>query len=212
VVSPALATDPIDAATAHNSSQQGIRITRGTAAGRYHVLFEGLNRQTPTTQRETFHVTAYGDGTNWCNIRAWNPPSSGSPDLQLDVDCYDAGGTPADARFAVLMLESGRSGRRLGYVWANQSATATYTPSELYSFNSAGGLNTASWQSQGVYWVTWGGLSRIAGSTAETNLVTSYGAVTWCQVRSWGSEITSVICFDRTGAPVNSLYTAIWIE
>ena len=213
VVSPAVATDPIDATTAHNSTQQGIQITR-TATGRYEVLLRGQARTNFATQRESFHVTAYGDGSNWCKIMWWDPPLAGSPDLQLNVDCYNAAGAAADGRFAVLMLESGRTGRRLGYVWANEPSAANYTPSASWAFNSGAATNTAVRFSPGVYDVVWTGLGRIAGSTAETNLVTSYGDGNnaWCQVSNWGNDDTVVVCFNPAGAPADSRYTAIWIE
>lgn len=212
VVTPsAEGTGAIAAATAHNSSGGGIGVSR-TGTGLYTVTFNGLARGDFTTpERETFHITAYGDGTNWCKISSWGPTEGNE---RIGVNCYNNAGALADARFSVLMLEHGRPGRRLGYVWAHNSASANYTPSTLYTFNSTAAVNTATRTSPGLYDVLWTGLGRLAGSTAETNLVTAYGAAdnSYCQVGNWGNSDTVIRCYAPNGDVVDALYVAIWIE
>jgi hypothetical protein len=209
VVTPSVqGTGPIAAATSHNSSQGDVTVTR-TELGRYRVTFAGLARPA-ATDRETFHVTAYGDGTTWCKISIWGDSGTGSA---LTVDCYDVTGARADARFSVLMLDRARPGRRLGYVWSSALASAVYTPSTIYAFNSGGAVNAGTWMSDGVYEIGWTGLARVAGSAAETNLVTAYGNdATYCQVGDWSSASTRFRCFAPDGTATNSLFVGLWIE
>jgi hypothetical protein len=173
VVSTSADGGEVPASMAHSSAQGAIRVERLELGG-YTVIFEGLARAAVTgSAPETFHVTAYGDGTGWCKIQSWG--NVGTDDLGVTVRCFSAAGAPADARFAVLMLERERTGKRLGFAWANQqSSLVEYAPSATYSYNSAGQINLAVQSSTGVYLATWPGLARIAGSTAAPHLVTAY--------------------------------------
>jgi hypothetical protein len=161
---------------------------------------------------ETFHLTAYGDGTSWCKVQSWG--ALNATDLRLNVLCFSAAGAPVDATFSVLMLERGRAAKRLAFSWADQlSNTVAYAPHASYSYNSASQVNQSIKSSAGVYLATWPGLARIAGSTAETNLVTAYGSdATYCQVDSWGNFGVVVRCFAPNGDPTDSRFNAIWIE
>jgi hypothetical protein len=212
VVTPAGDGDPIAAATAHNSSQGGLGVVRDEL-GRYTVTFAGLARESFTTpERETFHVTSYGAGTNWCKIYFWSPTNT--VDESVRVDCYDVAGARADARFSVLMLDGGRTDRRLGYVFADSPSDDNYTPNTLYAYSSAGAPITAARFSVGGYNVVWTGLERGAGSTAETNLVTAHGGndPNYCQVGNWLTDNTVVRCFAPTGTATDARFVAIWIE
>src|SRR5262245_42166976 len=68
---------------------------------------------------------------------------------------------------------SGKTGSsaQLGYVWANQPSSASYTPSLTYQFNSAGGTNTITRSGVGQYTVHFPGLSTLGGHVQ----VTAYG-------------------------------------
>jgi hypothetical protein len=211
VVSPASASAPIDATLAHNSSGKLIHFER-TSLGVYRVQFDGLDRPANDVP-ETLHVSAYGPGSAWCKHNAWvGDPGSGH--LLIEVACYSAAGSPADARFTLLVLGQGRASRRLGYVLADALTSASYTPNLLYNYNSAGGPNTAGRESVGEYTVNWPGLATGPG-LAETNLVTAYGGAdaNYCQVGFWAAnDATRVLCYDTSGNPVNSRFTALWIE
>jgi hypothetical protein len=98
------------------------------------------------------------------------------------------------------------------YVWADQPSAASYTPHLSYQFNSTGAVNTITRSSVGRYTVRLPGL----GSSSGTVHVTAYGASTdQCKVARWGSgggldyaaQLVEVRCFDRTGAPSDSMYT-----
>jgi hypothetical protein len=202
----------VPATMAHNSAQGALAVER-VGPGDYDVIFGGLARAAVTgSGPETFHITAYGEGANWCKILSWG--TLGSTDLRLNVLCFTPAGAPADAAFSVLMLERGRETKRLGFSWANEpSNTVTYAPLAAYSYNSASQINLSIKDSDGVYLATWPGLARIAGSTAETNLVTAYGNnATYCQADSWGNLGVVVRCFSPSGSPTDSQFTATWIE
>jgi hypothetical protein len=204
---------PIPAQSAHNSTGGRIDVTR-TGEGMYQVLLGGLARENFSAEREVLHLTAYGDGTGWCRIDFWDPPQDEPEDMAVHVRCYSHEGDLQDTPFSLLLLSQGRPERRIGYVWANSTTSAGYTPSNAYNFSSAGGLNTACWAETGIKDVSWSGLARTVGSTAETNLVTAYGGTTptYCQVGDWGSSATRFRCYSPDGSPTNSAFTAIWIE
>jgi hypothetical protein len=202
----------VPATMAHSSVQGAIRVVR-EALGSYDVIFEGQARAAVTgSGPETFHVTAYGDGTSWCKIQSWGAVNT--TDLRLNVLCFSPAGIAADAAFSVLMLEKERATKRLGFSWADQpSNTVAYAPHATWRYNSAGQVNESIKSSAGVYLATWTGLARIGGSTAETNLVTAYGTdATYCEVGNWGNFGTVVRCFAPNGDPTDSQFTAVWIE
>ncbi len=96
-----------------------------------------------------------------------------------------------------------------GFVWANQSATASYAPSASYSFNSTGGANMISRSSAGVYRVSMPGLGQSNGNVQ----VVAYGATSnRCKVSSWiasGSTMDiNVRCFTAAGAAADTMFVA----
>lgn len=211
VVSPGRPDEPIDASLAHSSSGKLIHFEQ-KSLGVFRIQFDGLHRPADDVP-ETVHVSAYGAGESWCKHNAWeSDPVAGH--LLIEVACYSATGAPADGRFTLLVLEQARSNRRLGYVWAHSVAPGSYTPSPNYNYNSDGGPNTATRSSTGEYTVSWPGLDTGPG-LMETNLVTAYGGgdANYCQVAFWASnDATEVVCYDPSGNPADSRYTAIWIE
>ncbi len=103
--------------------------------------------------------------------------------------------------------------RRMGYAWANDPASASYTPSTTYSFSSSGGAVTATRSGTGVYAITFAGLggNGVAGGNVQ---VTSYGAGSeHCKVASWGSSsanfAVNIRCFNAAGAAVDSRYSVM---
>ena len=106
---------------------------------------------------------------------------------------------------------------RVGYAWANNPSSSSYTPSTLYSFNSSGGGTTITRSATGVYQVTFTGLGS-NGTEGGHVQVTSYGSGnSHCKVRSWDSTgadfVVNVRCFDGgAGAAADSQYDVqvIW--
>jgi len=107
-----------------------------------------------------------------------------------------------------LMSKNGR----YGYAWYNQPATASYTITNQYTFNSAGGAITGARASAGVYSVTFNGLG-ISGQEGGNVQVTSYGGgANFCKVAAWdsmtgGNFTVTVNCYDHAGAPVDTQFT-----
>lgn len=158
---------------------------------------------------ENYFATAYGDPTKMCKIGSWGTAAT--------VLCYTNAGVAVDAQYDVFMIEQGRVGKRLGFAWANQLATASYTPSTAYSRNSSGGGVTINRISAGLYDVTFAGLAK-PGSTPENVQVSSYGgAYTYCSVVNWANTGTAdltirVACSNAAGAATDSYYQILVIE
>ena len=108
-----------------------------------------------------------------------------------------------------------------GYVWADSPSTqigVPYTPSSLYQFNSANRVNTITRTGTGAYSVRFPDFGP-----RGTALVTAYGGPSTrpddrCKIRRWSAipggpsspddTVLEVRCFTRTGAAVDSLFTA----
>jgi hypothetical protein len=108
-----------------------------------------------------------------------------------------------------------------GYVWAENPSTAIgvpYTPSPTYQFNSTGRVNMVMRTGVGAYSVVFP-----AFGPRGTALVTAYGGPSTrpddrCKILRWSvvpngpsapdNTVLQVRCFTRTGAPVDSLFTA----
>ncbi len=102
--------------------------------------------------------------------------------------------------------------RGAGYVWANNSTTASYTPPGAYQYNSTSpftAVNTVARASAGSYSVTFPNLG-VRGGTAH---VTAYGPTTHrCKVHQLTVIGTAarvwVACRTIAGAPVDTQFTA----
>ena len=126
-----------------------------TSTGNYIVNIPNLG-----TTGGIAHVVAYG-GSHYCNIWAWAP--SGTTQ-QVGVICRNPAGALANGDFSVLFYKENRAVTQWddGYLWADQAASASYTPSATYQWNSKGGSNTVVRTSVGRYtatfraWGPWG--------------------------------------------------------
>jgi hypothetical protein len=193
----------------HSSASGDVAIAR-SAAGTYQVSFANLSRG-PGSGPETVMVTQVGSGSNRCFVLNWN--YSG---FTANIRCTDRAGALTDAQFSILVMERGRAGQRTGFLWANEPASADYTPDNVYSHNSAGLVINARRTGPGVYQVSWDGL--IKGPGTETVLVTAYGAADrFCRTSFWGMASATtfqvtVACFDPTGAPADSRFDVITVQ
>lgn len=201
------------AATTFNSQGQPVAFT-SNGSGMYTVRFEGLSRGVPGSVKEAFHVTSFGEGTNWCKIVQWSTTANPVESISLIVQCYDVAGNPADGRFSVTMFEGPRAGiHRLGFLWANDPSAASYTPSATYNHTSGGGLNTMTRSGPGDYLVGWTNLLRPEATVAEVNFVTAYGNdARDCQLWTWSENSVRVLCFDPDGTPADSRSVPIVVE
>jgi hypothetical protein len=120
--------------------------------------------------------------------------------------------------------DPGRGAATLCYVWANQPTTASYTPSNVYSYNLVGraNANRISRSSAGVYAVRCngvGGGSLFSGSgtwgAGGHVQVTAYGGNSnHCKVASWSTGgrdfISNVRCFNSNGQLADSPFTLLF--
>lgn len=211
VVSTSPQGGPVPAAMAHNSALMPIDVER-TDTGVYRVTFGGLTRNYVGGGPDHVQITSHGEGTAWCKLSTWD---SGAEDLVVVVRCFTPGGDPADAAFSALVVERGRTGKRTGFVWADdQTSGVLYTPDAGYNYNSSGTPNRARRYNPGNYDIEWTGLQRTGPDfNPETNLITAYGEdATYCQVSGWGSASTTFLCYAPNGTLADSRFSAMWIE
>jgi hypothetical protein len=175
----------------------GIRVFR-FSTGEYQVKFIKLGSRL-TSNGGHVQVSVINTGGQHCKVRSWG----GSPDLFISIGCMKRNGTPQDLKFNVLFL---MPNNHLGYAWADQPSTASYTPNTFYSSNSAGGGINITRSGPGRYTVTWSGLGSDLLDGGDVQ-VTAYGSGTaQCKVESWGSQSANVRCFAPNGALVDSFY------
>jgi hypothetical protein len=113
------------------------------------------------------------------------------------------------ALLAGTSLGAAEAANKVGWVWADQPSSASYTPNTNYSFNSSGGAVGITRSGTGTYNVSFSGL----GSSLVSNvLVSGYSTNGTCKVSSWGASSASigVLCFDAAGEPADSLFTLVY--
>ncbi len=145
-----------------------------------------------------------------CTSQGWG--SSNGVDVFANVACFDFSGNPYSGDFTLFyQARSSAPGGWLGYLWANQPTTASYTPSADYNYNNTGGTNTVTRQSAGVYTATFPGL-RAGGNPQVTAYAFSGGASARCTISDWtaGKATTTQIgvrCFDGHGLPADEYFS-----
>jgi len=154
------------------------------------------------------HVTAYGGGSESCNVSSWWP--SGTTQT-VNVLCFSAGGVPVDTYFTATFTRAtaGDTSTSYAYLWADQPSATSYTPSRAYQWNSNGLVDTITHDpGVGSYVVHLPGLGAATGHVQ----VTSYGASSeHCKVVNWGpsgpEEQVRVSCVTVSGAPTDTRFT-----
>ena len=187
---PSGSSPSISAEYSFNPGGGPITVSR-LGAGQYNVTFANSGIGTGWGVQ----ATAYGSNSNFCNIQTWGAST-------VDVLCFNSAGASADSSFTVLAVSNGND-KNIAFAWADQSTTANYTPSTLYSFNPAGTIS-ASRSSTGSYAVVFNGLSGAGGDVQ----VSAYGSInTTCVSGGWGgSFLANVNCFNAAGNPVDSQF------
>jgi hypothetical protein len=94
-----LPNPPADAAFTANSTG-GTVTSHRLGVGNWTVTFAGLAR--PAGATEIVIVSAFKDFDHTCTLLSW---ASAGADLTVTLQCFDAGGTPFDGRFSVLIVE-----------------------------------------------------------------------------------------------------------
>jgi hypothetical protein len=160
-----------------NSSRVQNTIQR-VAVGTYNVILPGLSGTAGTV-----HVTAYGTGSQICNVGFWIP--SGARTLAR-VHCYAVGGAPTDTQFSLAYVRdmslASNPNERGAYVWSyNQSAS--YTTSSAYQFNTKTSANVSVTRlGTGAYSLR---LLSMPGSNKTMAMATAYGSDKNCTVVNW---------------------------
>jgi hypothetical protein len=180
------------------------RVTR-TGVGQYRVTFNNLGAQLPPNVFGHVQVNAVGTSNAYCNPYNWG--TSGSPNLFVDVRCYESPtGAPVDRRFTVLFV---LPADHLAYAWADKPAAASYSPLAYYSSNPTGNAVTIIRRGVGIYDVYW---DSVDGEIIdEGNVqVTAYGSNAQCKGARNSLSGATVQCFAPNGTPVDSRYTVLF--
>lgn len=189
-----------------NSTGALNRVTRNSA-GSYRVSLPGLGL---AAHGGTVQVSGYAT-TGSCKVANWFP--SGTT-LDINVNCRNSAGAFADAMFTLSFdTFNAAAGSSAGFAWANDAASAMYTPSTTYSRVSRSnvvqaGTITARRSALGEYSMAYPVLNGGAGTSA---LVTAYGSgANYCKVRFWGGApaTVNVGCYTTAGALVDTQYVS----
>jgi hypothetical protein len=195
-------------ASKQNNSSGASNTIQQTGVGTYSVTFPHLG-----VAQGTVDVSAYNGLRDKCKVVSWAP--SGTSEV-VNVACFDNSGNPVNYRFdAAFVRAVGTTSSRFGYVLANNPTSSSYTPNASYRYNSKAKKNTITRSGTGSYTVHFPGLETSGG----TAMVTAYGPTSnACKVSSWSqnssksAELVNVNCFDFTGAPVDSQFTATFAD
>jgi hypothetical protein len=175
-----------------------------TATGVYEVTFANLASY--GARSGSAAASAVGTAGEHCTVSSWN--SNGTPDMVVTVRCFDAAGAPADTVFDAGYIRPTASSAPFAYLWAQDPAAASYTPSTNHQFNSTGATNTIVRHSTGDYSVTLPGLASAGGTVKVTGFS---GSANYCKAADWDAvgadERVDVLCFDATGAPADVKFT-----
>jgi hypothetical protein len=198
-----------------NDTMEAQTITR-SGPGLYTATLRGL----PAGPSGNVVVTAYGSpDTTRCKVQSW---SRSGTNATVNVRCHTAAGVAADSRFTIAFDANGVPGRVVGgqnlgaYLWADQAASASYTPSAAYRFNSReivglAAAPTITRAARGDYTARLRALP-VAGGNAQ---VTAYGGTTEvCKVVSTaaaGADVNvRVRCFTPAGAAADTRFTLLY--
>ncbi|MFZ5442301.1 MAG: M4 family metallopeptidase [Myxococcota bacterium] len=180
-------------------------ISRG-GVGQYAVRFPGLG---VGTSGGHVQVAGFGSSGDLCKVASWSTTAS---DLVVNVRCF-AGTAAHDSAFMVMVTTPEEGDLGLGYAWADQPTTASYSPNAGYAHDAAGGAISITRSAVGRYAVRFPGLGggTIAGGTVQ---VTPYGPGSErCQVVSWSTgtaDLTAnIACFTAAGVAVDTRYDVL---
>jgi hypothetical protein len=185
-----------------NPSKVGTTKVTRSGTGTYAVSFKGLG-DWAGSEGGHVQVNAVAAGKSSCKVVSWG----GDPNLNVNVFCHKRGGNPVNAKFNVQFL---LPSDHLAYAWANNSTSASYTPSALYSDNPSGGGITATRSGVGQYDMTWTGAGAELLDGADVQVTAYGGGTAQCKVDGWGGDSVGVHCFTPGGVPIDSQYTIFY--
>ena len=173
--------------------------------GKYTVKLPGL----AAASTGNVQVTAYGPGSEWCNVWNWGPNGTAQ---HVQVHCFDAAGAPAESRFTVSYVRDGNNigssvccnsdGHPTAYALASNPTAASYVPAASYKFGFSP-TNQIHRLSTGRYQVE----SSWAVGDAAVHVTATGGSQARCKIESWGSGKAIVLCTTPAGVPTDAIYT-----
>jgi hypothetical protein len=190
-----------------NSTGGVIEISRA-GAGQYMVRFAGM-----ATSGGIAHVQHYGSLNNgMCTVTSWGSPFM-SPDLYVNVRCFNAAGFLTDSRFVAHFTNRTVAEGRFAYLWADHPNNGPYLANVANSYDSTGVRTIVQRHDVGVYKVYLNAALGLHGTAAfgDGHLqVTAYNA---SAVRCAGGIdddedpiAVTVVCRDADGDPTNSKF------
>lgn len=220
-VDDALATSSTPSLTyQYNSTGLAATVTQ-SPVGTYRVTFPGQ-----TITGGSFQVTAYGAGGERCSMGGW---SSGSGGTTATVFCTTHTGAPVSSQFDILYMRSSSpiSTDALGYAWANEPTTPSYTPDPTFQYDAfpASGYTArsyvvAGYDGAGAYHVDYP--RQREGVTLpfrQSSFVTRYAWVNdggYCKTLSMPEAVGTgararVKCFDKLGAAAPAQFDSLLV-
>jgi len=175
--------------------------------GLFEVVFPGLgNGLNSNVQVNAYETNGH---PHICTSQSWG--ASNGTDVIAYVGCFDFYGNPYSADFSIFyQARHAAPGGWLGFLWANQPTSASYTPDSNWNYNSRGGTNTVTRSGTGVYTATFPGL-RGGGNPQVTAYSFYGGAAAHCEISSWTAKGTptevGVLCFDGRGNPADEYFS-----
>ena len=190
--------------SSHTTGPGPILVTHGMTDGDYDVSLG-----TGKTTRSTVLVHGNHGFQNFCKLGQWRSTS-------VRVRCFDGSAAPKNHYYWILQVQGGRTGKRIGFAFADKSTTASYTPSAGYSSNSSGGAITASRSGTGRYSIVFVGLQKLPGHAETVQVMAVGNNATTCKVLGWGNSANglrvSVECRAPNGHLIDSRYNVLVIE
>ncbi|MFI5910779.1 hypothetical protein [Dactylosporangium sp. NPDC051541] len=176
------------------------------ATGRFLVRFPNV----ATGPKGNVHVTAVAKDGRFCETVRWY--ASGADQI-VDVQCFKAGGTPADTPFTVLWTVSSGA---ISPVPGTYASVQVMSNTLIQSYNSTAGAVSITPIGVGIYSVFFGGVGETSGLLSGNVQVTAAqpnAGPRRCKIMreftSGPDVIVYVACHDPvSGAPISSDFTA----
>jgi hypothetical protein len=214
-VAYALADEPDEASYSppaplvHNPTGGGVTVNR-SSPGRYAVTWTGYGATAPGTGGHV-QVSAYGPGTQRCNVVSWGGDS-------VSVACNDPSGAASDSSFTVAYLRPDEKRDGIAFLWADQeSVIGPYDPASSYVYNPGNWETFIGRDDTGRYSTYFDGYENHGSSaysqSAGHRQVTAYGAAA-NSCNSWSpiDKGAAINCFSPSGTPVDSKYTFLFLR
>ena len=161
------------------------------------------------------HACAY-NGNHTAVVNSWGQTGNG---VVATVELFTPTGGPANnAAFTIHYRRDGNNGNREAYLWADNPASASYTPSPFYSWNGNRPDPTITRSATGTYQVRLPGLGGPTSGEFGHVQVTPYsGVMLRAKVAGWsttaaGEVLVNVRCTDAAGTLTDGRFVLSYNE